>query len=59
MLLIIMIRDIDKKNSKFKYMNILQLKWILQNQIQKKNYKIIFKIINNLIHNIIKLFIQH
>ena len=54
-----MIHDIDKKNNKFRFMNILQLKWILQNQIQKKNYKIIFKIINNLIHNIIKLFIQH
>ena len=33
----IMIFDIDKKNNNFKLMNILQLKWILQKQIQKNN----------------------
>ena len=32
----IMIFDIDKKNKNFKFMNILQLKWILYIQIQKK-----------------------
>ena len=37
--LIIMIADIDKKNKDFKYMNILQLKWILYILILKKNYK--------------------
>ena len=41
MLLIIMIRDIDKKNSNYKDMNILQFKWMLYNLIQKKNYKLI------------------
>ena len=50
-----MIFDIDKKNNNFQVMNILQLKWILQNQIQKKYYnkilknKIMIKIIINLI----------
>ena len=39
-----MIFDIDKKNNKFELMNILQLKWILQNQIQKKYYN---KVLNN------------
>ena len=34
----IMIFDIDQKNMIYKIMNILQLKWILYNQIQKKNY---------------------
>ena len=34
-----MIFDIDKKNNNFKVMNILQLKWILYNLIQKKKYK--------------------
>ena len=34
----IMIVDIDNKNKDFQLMNILQLKWILYNQIQKKNY---------------------
>ena len=33
----IMIIDIDKKLDNYKIMNILQLKWILQNQIQKNN----------------------
>ena len=33
----IMIVDIDNKNKIFKCMNILQLKWILYNQIQKNN----------------------
>ena len=45
----IMIFDIDKKNNNFQIMNILQLKWILYNQIQKKYYNKIFKIIKNLI----------
>ena len=39
-----MIFDIDKKNKDFKLMNILQLKWILYNQIQKKFYNKVFKI---------------
>ena len=47
--------DIDKKNSNFKVMNILQLKWMLFNLIQKNNYNKILKIINNLI---IKIFIN-
>ena len=54
--LIIMIYDIDKKNSNYKLMNILQLKWMLYNLIQKKNYKKLFKIFNQLI---IKIFINH
>ena len=37
----IMMYDIDKKNNKFKLMNILQLKWIVYILIQKKNYKVI------------------
>ena len=40
----IMMFDIDKKSNNFKLMNILQLKWILQNQIQKKYYN---KVLNN------------
>ena len=39
-----MIFDIDKKNQNFKIMNILQLKWILHIQIQKKYYN---KVLNN------------
>ena len=35
----IMIVDIDNKNKDIKYMNLLQLKWILYIQIQKKYYK--------------------
>ena len=50
-----MIFDIDKKN-KYKLMNILQLKWILQKQIQKKNY---LKIFNKIIQLIIKKFINN
>ena len=38
----IMIFDIDKKNKNFQIMNILQLKWILYNQIQKNNQNKIF-----------------
>ena len=53
----IMIADIDKKNNLIKFMNILQLKWILYNLIQKKNYKKIFK--KNIIQIIIKIFILH
>ena len=34
----IMTSDIDMNNNSFKYMNILQLKWILYNLIQKSNY---------------------
>ena len=52
----IMIYDIDKKNNKFRLMNILQLKWMLYILIQKKNYKKLFKIFNQLI---IKIFINH
>ena len=48
----IMMFDIDKKNINFKAMNILQLKWMLLNLIQKNNYKIILDIINNLIMQI-------
>ena len=44
-----MIVDIDKKNNNFQIMNILQLKWILYNMIQKKYYNKVFKIIQNLI----------
>ena len=50
-----MIFDIDKKNKDFKLMNILQLKWILYNQIQKKYYK---QILNNKIKLIMKIFID-
>ena len=52
-----MIVDIDKNNSNFKLMNILQLKWILYNLTLKKNYKEIFKKI--IIQVIIKIFIFH
>ena len=47
----IMIVDIDKKNKNFKFMNILQLKWIQYILILKKNYKKILKKINQLIIN--------
>ena len=46
-----MIVDIDKKNKKFKLMNILQLKWKLYNMILKKNYKQISNN-QNIYHNI-------
>ena len=52
----ITIFDIDKKNNNYKPMNILQLKWMLQNLIQKNNYKKVFKIIIQLI---IKIFLIH
>ena len=45
----IMIVDIDKKNNLIKLMNILQLKWILYIQIQKRYYN------NKLIHKIIEI----
>ena len=50
----IMIFDIDKKKYKnFKQlMNLLQLKWILYIQIQKKIYKKVFKIMFKLIMQI-------
>ena len=51
-----MIFDIDKKSNNFKVMNILQLKWILHKQIQKKNY---LKIFNKIIKLIIKKFINN
>ena len=51
-----MINDIDKNKNNIKEMNILQLKWKLQNLILKKNYKIILKKIKNLI---LKIFILH
>ena len=54
--LIIMIVDIDKKNNNYQLLNILQLKWILQKVILKKNYKIILKIKSKLI---IKKLINH
>ena len=56
-----MMFDIDKNNNNFNVMNILQLKWILYIQIQKKYYnkvlnnKIIIKMNMNLI---IKIFIN-
>ena len=49
----IMIFGIDKNNSNFKLMNILQLKWILYIQIQKKYYNKILKIIMKLIMKIL------
>ena len=52
----IMMFDIDKKNNNFQFMNILQLKWILQKQIQKKNY---LKIFNKIIKLIIKKIINN
>ena len=52
--LIIMIYDIDKNNNNFKIMNILQLKWILYIQIQKKNYNQIF---NKIIQLILEIYI--
>ena len=39
-----MIFGIDKNNKNFKVMNILQLKWMLYIQIQKKYYN---KVLNN------------
>ncbi len=48
----IMMFDIDKKNNNFRVMNILQLKWMLLNLIQKNNYNKILKTINNLIMQI-------
>ena len=54
-----MIVDIDKYNNNFKYMNILQLKWILLNLILKKKYKKILKIKNNIIQVIIRIFINN
>ena len=51
----IMIFDIDKKSNKFRLMNILQLKWILYKQIQKKYYN---KIFNKIIQLIIIIFIN-
>ena len=54
-----MIIDIDKKNNNYKFMNILQLKWILQIQIQKNNYnKIYKKVLKIIIKLIIKIFIN-
>ena len=53
-----MIFDIDNKNMIYKFMNILQLKWILYNLIQKKRCKKIFEIIKNIIKMIIKKFIR-
>ena len=56
-----MIFGIDKKSNNFHVMNILQLKWILYIQIQKKYYN---KILNNKmikkmnINLIIKIFIN-
>ena len=41
----IMIVDIDNKNKDIQLMNILQLKWMLQNLILKSNYKKKLKII--------------
>ena len=52
----IMIIDIDKIIQISKTMNILQLKWILQKQIQKKNY---LKILNKIIKLIMKKFINN
>ena len=59
----IMIFDIDKKYRNFKLMNLLQLKWILYIQIQKKycKNKLIYKIIEikvNMIIKIIKLIMK-
>ena len=47
-----MIFDIDKNNNNFKFMNILQLKWILQIKIQKKYYN---KVLNNRIFKMINM----
>ena len=48
-----MIFDIDKKINNSKLMNILQLKWTLFNQIQKKDYKKILMIkLYNIQYNI-------
>ena len=51
--------DIDNENNSFKIMNILQFKWILQNQIQKNNYNKIFKKIKIMNLKIIKIFIMN
>ena len=53
-----MIIDIDKIIHKYNVMNILLLKWILHQQIQKNNYKKIFEI-NMIIKLIIKIFINN
>ena len=50
-----MIVDIDKKNNNYKFMNILQLKWILYILTLKKKYKKILT--KNIIKIIIKIFI--
>ena len=52
----IMIVDIDNNNNNFKFMNILQLKWMQQILILKKNYK---KILNKINQLIINKFIHH
>ena len=52
----IMIADIDKKNKVFQFMNILQLKWILYNLIQKKKYKKEFQNNNNTLVTIMNIF---
>ena len=51
----IMNAGIGKKNKSIKHMNMLQFKWMLQNQIQNKYYKMILKIT---IHLIIKIYIN-
>ena len=48
-LLNIMMSDIDMNNKNSKYMNLLQLKWMLFNQTQKSNYKSILNVIIQLI----------
>ena len=52
-----MIFDIDKKYRNFKLMNLLQLKWILYIQIQKKYYnnKLIYKIIEIKVKSLIEI----
>ena len=54
-----MIVDIDKNNNNLIFMNILQLKWILQILTLKKNYKEIFKKENNILKININIFIFH
>ena len=55
-----MIFDIDKNHNNFKLMNILQLKWILYIQIQKKYYNKILndKILKIIIKLIMKIYID-
>ena len=55
----IMIVDIDKKSKIIQLMNILQLKWILYNLIQKKKYKKEFRNKKNIIQVIMTIFIIH